>query len=97
MGKFAVGIEYAGTAYSGWQRQKHALSIQQHIEEAIGYVANHRVQLVCAGRTDAGVHAIEQVAHFESTAERDNRSNGYYPSRVTSTPDSVPSPGVIVT
>ncbi|RLA15035.1 MAG: tRNA pseudouridine(38-40) synthase TruA [Gammaproteobacteria bacterium] len=74
MGKFAVGIEYAGTAYSGWQRQKHALSIQQHVEEAIGYVANHRVQLVCAGRTDAGVHAIEQVAHFESTAKRDNRS-----------------------
>jgi len=74
LGKFAVGIEYAGTAYSGWQRQKHALSIQQHVEEAIGYVANHRVQLVCAGRTDAGVHAIEQVAHFESTAKRDNRS-----------------------
>jgi len=72
--KFAVGIEYAGTAYSGWQIQKHATSIQQHIEEAIGYVANHRVQLVCAGRTDAGVHAIEQVAHFESTAIRDIRS-----------------------
>ena len=74
MVKFAVGIEYAGTAYSGWQRQKHVVSIQQHIEEAIGYVANHRVQLVCAGRTDAGVHAVEQVAHFESTAKRDNRS-----------------------
>ena len=74
MVKFAVGIEYAGTAYSGWQIQKHAASIQQHIEEAIGYVANHRVQLVCAGRTDAGVHAVEQVAHFESTAKRDIRS-----------------------
>lgn len=74
MVKFAIGIEYAGTAYSGWQRQKHASSIQQPIEEAIGYVANHKVQLICAGRTDAGVHAIEQVAHFESTAKRDNRS-----------------------
>lgn len=74
MVKFAVGIEYAGTAYSGWQIQKHAASIQQHIEEAIGYVADHRVQLVCAGRTDAGVHAVEQVAHFESTAKRDIRS-----------------------
>ena len=74
MAKFAIGIEYAGTAYSGWQRQKHAPSIQQHIEEAIGYVANHQIQLVCAGRTDAGVHAVEQVAHFESTAIRDNRS-----------------------
>ncbi|MFA9420277.1 MAG: tRNA pseudouridine(38-40) synthase TruA [Gammaproteobacteria bacterium] len=74
MVKYAVGIEYAGTAYSGWQRQKHVISVQQHIEEAIGFVANHRIQLVCAGRTDAGVHAIEQVAHFESTAKRDNRS-----------------------
>ena len=72
--KFAAGIEYAGTAYSGWQRQKHASSIQQHVEEAIGFVANQGVQLVCAGRTDAGVHAIEQVIHFESSAERDNRS-----------------------
>jgi tRNA pseudouridine38-40 synthase len=74
LAKFAIGIEYSGTAYSGWQRQKHAPSIQQHIEEAIGYVANHEIQLVCAGRTDAGVHAVEQVAHFESTAIRDNRS-----------------------
>jgi tRNA pseudouridine38-40 synthase len=72
--KYAVGIEYAGTAYSGWQIQKHATSIQQHVEEAIGYVANHPVQLVCAGRTDAGVHAVEQVAHFVSTAKRDIRS-----------------------
>lgn len=72
--KFAIGIEYAGTAYSGWQRQRHASSIQQHIEEAIGYVANHGIQLVCAGRTDAGVHAVEQVAHFVSTAKRDDRS-----------------------
>jgi len=72
--RFAVGIEYAGTAYSGWQRQKHVISVQQYVEEAIGFVANHKVQLVCAGRTDAGVHAIEQVAHFESTAKRNNRS-----------------------
>jgi len=72
--KFATGIEYSGTAYSGWQRQKHAPSIQQHVEDAIGYVADHRVQLVCAGRTDAGVHALEQVAHFETTAQRDERA-----------------------
>ncbi len=74
MTKFATGIEYSGTAYSGWQRQKHAPSIQQHVEDAIGYVADHRVQLVCAGRTDAGVHALEQVAHFETTAQRDERA-----------------------
>jgi tRNA pseudouridine38-40 synthase len=72
--KFAVGIEYTGTAYCGWQRQRHAPSIQQHIEEAITYVADHEVQLVCAGRTDAGVHALEQVAHFESNAQRHQRA-----------------------
>ena len=72
--KFATGIEYSGTAYSGWQKQKHAPSIQQHVEDAIGYVADHPVQLVCAGRTDAGVHALEQVAHFETTAQRDERA-----------------------
>lgn len=72
--KFAIGIEYSGTAYSGWQQQKHSVSIQQHLQEAIGFVADHPVNLVCAGRTDAGVHAIEQVAHFESDSRRTNRS-----------------------
>lgn len=74
MAKYALGIEYAGNAYSGWQRQAHASSIQQHLEAAIGFVANHPVKLVCAGRTDAGVHAIEQVAHFDTEAQRDNRA-----------------------
>ncbi len=72
--KFAIGVEYSGTAYSGWQQQKHCVSIQQHLQHAIGYVANHPVILICAGRTDAGVHAIEQVAHFETDAIRDERS-----------------------
>lgn len=72
--KFAVGIEYSGTAYSGWQRQKHCVSIQQLTEDALGFVANHPIKLVCAGRTDAGVHAVEQVAHFETDAHRDLRS-----------------------
>ena len=74
MAKYAVGIEYAGNAYSGWQKQNHSSSIQQHLEAAIGYVANHPVRLICAGRTDAGVHAIEQVAHFETGALRGNRA-----------------------
>ena len=74
MAKYAAGIEYAGTAYSGWQRQDHSSTIQQHLEDAIGYVANHPLQLVCAGRTDAGVHAIGQVAHFETASIRDSRA-----------------------
>ena len=72
--KYALGVEYAGTAYCGWQRQPHCESIQQNLETALGFVANQQVELVCAGRTDAGVHALEQVAHFETTAERTARA-----------------------
>lgn len=72
--KYAIGVEYSGSGYCGWQQQKHCVSIQEHLQKAIGFVANHAVQLVCAGRTDAGVHAIEQVAHFESESERDDRA-----------------------
>lgn len=70
MGRFAVGIEYDGTAYAGWQSQGHAPSIQALAEQAFSSVANEAVTLVCAGRTDAGVHAREQVAHFDSNAVR---------------------------
>ena len=52
----------------------HCDSIQQHLETAIGFVANHAIELVCSGRTDKGVHAIEQVAHFESDSERSDRA-----------------------
>jgi tRNA pseudouridine38-40 synthase len=72
--KYALGVEYSGSAYCGWQRQPHCSSIKQHLEEALAFVADHPVQLVCAGRTDTGVHAIEQIAHFESDAERSTRS-----------------------
>ncbi len=72
--KYAIGIEYAGANYCGWQQQKHCVSIQQHLQEAIEFVANHPVQLVCAGRTDAGVHAMEQIAHFESDSNREYRA-----------------------
>ena len=72
--KYAIGVEYSGTAYCGWQRQPHCDSIQQNLESAIGFVADHPIELVCAGRTDTGVHAIEQVAHFETSAERSERA-----------------------
>ena len=72
--RYAAGIEYSGTNYCGWQQQKHCLSVQEHLQQAITFVANHPVQLVCAGRTDAGVHAIEQVVHFDSDAGRDSRA-----------------------
>ncbi len=72
--KYALGIEYRGTAYCGWQRQPHCDSVQQNLEAALGFVANEAVELVCAGRTDSAVHALEQVAHFESSAERSERA-----------------------
>lgn len=72
--RYALGVEYSGTAYCGWQRQPHCESVQQQLEAALGFVADHPVELVCAGRTDTGVHALEQVAHFETGAERSERA-----------------------
>ena len=72
--KYAIGVEYCGANYCGWQRQPHCESVQQNVESALGFVGNHPLELVCAGRTDSGVHAIEQVAHFETSAERSERA-----------------------
>ena len=72
--RYALGVEYRGTAYCGWQRQPHCDSVQQNLESALTFVADHSLELVCAGRTDTGVHAVEQIAHFESTAERSERA-----------------------
>ena len=69
--RYAVGVEYDGNGFSGWQRQPFfAHTIQQAIEEALGKVAAHPVEIICAGRTDAGVHALGQVFHFDSHAPR---------------------------
>ena len=72
--RYAAGIEYGGSAYCGWQRQPHCESVQARVEAALAYVADHSLELVCAGRTDAGVHALEQVVHFDSSARRDTRA-----------------------
>ena len=72
--RLAVGIEYAGTRYAGWQRQDHAPSVQAEVEAALSRVADHEVLVTCAGRTDAGVHAVGQVVHFDTGAVRTLRS-----------------------
>lgn len=59
-------LEYEGTYYSGWQRQKNALSIQEVLETAIGSITGEKVNVVGSGRTDAGVHALGQVANFKT-------------------------------
>jgi tRNA pseudouridine38-40 synthase len=70
----ALGVEYLGTRYCGWQRQSHSPSVQQHIEQALSRVANHPVSVYCAGRTDTGVHATGQVIHFESHNDRPEKA-----------------------
>jgi len=72
--RVALGIEYNGTAYCGWQYQDHSPSVQAQVEQAIAHVANHDVRVICAGRTDTGVHAHSQVVHFETSAERSDHS-----------------------
>lgn len=68
--RLAVGVEYDGTAYAGWQTQHSARSVQQVAEAAFSKIAAEPVSLICAGRTDAGVHARWQVAHFDTRANR---------------------------
>jgi tRNA pseudouridine38-40 synthase len=70
MPRIALGIEYDGSAFAGWQYQHHARSVQGELQQALARVADHPVELVAAGRTDAGVHALAMVAHFDSTASR---------------------------
>lgn len=71
--RIALGIEYDGTAYNGWQRQRAGDGVQTHVEQALASVANEPIELTCAGRTDTGVHAAGQVVHFDTKSERNDR------------------------
>ncbi len=72
--RIALGIEYAGTDFCGWQSQPHARTVQGELEKAASVVANHPIQVYAAGRTDTGVHALNQVVHFDTDAQRSERS-----------------------
>lgn len=72
--RVAAIVEYDGTDFAGWQSQAHAASVQDAVEDAVGFVAGHRVIAICAGRTDSGVHATGQVIHFDTTAVRTPRA-----------------------
>jgi tRNA pseudouridine38-40 synthase len=74
MVRVALGIEYDGSEFCGWQSQHHALGVQSVVETALSVVADHPVAVVAAGRTDAGVHAAMQVVHFDTEANRTERS-----------------------
>lgn len=69
--RIALGIEYDGSRFCGWQMQSHdTRTVQQMIEQAVSKVADEPIQVTCAGRTDTGVHATGQVVHFDTSSER---------------------------
>ena len=78
MTHIVMGIQYTGTAYHGWQRQDKSVvpTVQSYLEKALNTVAPQAcpIQVVCAGRTDKGVHAFGQIVHFKSTVGRDGRA-----------------------
>jgi len=86
MARIALGIEYDGSPYHGWQAQQAGVAtIQPLVEGALARVADHPVTVTCAGRTDRGVHATCQVVHFDTQASRNSRSwvmgaNSHLPS-----------------
>ncbi len=72
--RLALGIEYDGSEFFGWQRNDPASTVQAAVEAALAFVGHHPVEVVCSGRTDARVHAACQVVHFDSDAARDERA-----------------------
>ncbi|MCC7412075.1 MAG: tRNA pseudouridine(38-40) synthase TruA [Gammaproteobacteria bacterium] len=72
--RIALGIEYDGREFSGWQIQLQARTVQQVLESALANVAAVPVRVRCAGRTDTGVHAVGQVAHFDTALRRSERA-----------------------
>ncbi|MHB0919791.1 MAG: tRNA pseudouridine(38-40) synthase TruA [Thiomonas sp. 13-66-29] len=68
--RIALGLSYRGAAYLGWQSQPSGKAVQDHLEAALRRFVGEGVRTVCAGRTDAAVHALQQVVHFDSPVER---------------------------
>ena len=68
--RLALGVEYDGSAFHGWQTQPGGGTVQDVLEAALGQIAGVAVKVMCAGRTDAGVHASAQVVHFDTQVER---------------------------
>ncbi|BBG29898.1 tRNA pseudouridine(38-40) synthase TruA [Zymobacter palmae] len=73
-GRFAMGIEYDGSRYYGWQRLKEGPSVQQALEEALARVARQPIEVFASGRTDTGVHATRQIIHFDTPVARTQKA-----------------------
>ena len=85
--RIALGLEYDGSGFCGWQSQAGGGAVQDTVEAALAVVADAQTRVVCAGRTDAGVHALEQVVHFDTEAVRPNSAwvrgvNAHLPASV---------------
>lgn len=85
--RIVIKVEYDGSAYAGWQYQNHSDSIQYRLEIALAKIAAHPVRVIGSGRTDAGVHALEQIAHFDTKSVRPTRAwvrgvNAHLPSNI---------------
>ena len=86
--RLVLGLEYDGASFHGWQRQQEVIGVQQRVEEALSRIANTSINVVCAGRTDAGVHATAQVVHFDTDCVRPERAwtlgtNTYLPDSIS--------------
>ncbi len=69
--RIALGVSYRGSAYTGWQSQPGGMTVQDRLEAALAQFAGSALKTICAGRTDTGVHALNQVVHFDTEIERD--------------------------
>ena len=68
--RYALRIAYDGGTFNGWQTQPGRQAVQDHVEAALSQICGHPVGTICAGRTDAGVHALAQVVHFDTAVSR---------------------------
>ena len=74
--RIALGLEYDGTAFCGWQTQPTKCGVQDHVQAALSQFADHPIEVTAAGRTDTGVHATAQVIHFDTEAKREDWVRG---------------------
>ena len=70
--RIALGLEYDGSAFCGFQTQPSGCAVQDHLQAALAQIAGHPIEVIAAGRTDTGVHATAQVVHFDTSADRDD-------------------------
>lgn len=101
--RIVLGVQYDGASWQGWQVQPHGMTVQDRLEQALAQFTRTHIATVCAGRTDSGVHGLEQVVHFDTPVVRDMASwvrgvNAFLPASISvrwATEVAVPEPGQI--